>query len=157
MLYSMVMSLWTRLSLVKCRWFFLCFKEKTAYEMRISDWSSDVCSSDLILHRRDFVLPHRPARVMRQKLVVQPQLRLARGIGRQKLGPRKIGLQEGVGQQQAAVGVAVEQMVAGRNPEIPHFRSRIRVTMSTSSPGASSSSTSMKRKAVAGSSWPSLG
>src|SRR3546814_10278772 len=26
------------------------FKQKTAYEMRISDWSSDVCSSDLILH-----------------------------------------------------------------------------------------------------------
>src|SRR3546814_4571920 len=25
-----------------------CFKQKTAYEMRISDWSSDVCSSDLL-------------------------------------------------------------------------------------------------------------
>src|SRR3546814_16269389 len=29
-----------------CVFFF--FKQKTAYEMRISDWSSDVCSSDLI-------------------------------------------------------------------------------------------------------------
>src|SRR3546814_16030165 len=28
-----------------------CFKQKTAYEMRISDWSSDVCSSDLPLKR----------------------------------------------------------------------------------------------------------
>src|SRR3546814_2594039 len=27
--------------------FLFCFKQKTAYEMRISDWSSDVCSSDL--------------------------------------------------------------------------------------------------------------
>src|SRR3546814_6292385 len=27
--------------------FFFVFKQKTAYEMRISDWSSDVCSSDL--------------------------------------------------------------------------------------------------------------
>src|SRR3546814_6011183 len=27
---------------------FFCFKQKTAYELRISDWSSDVCSSDLI-------------------------------------------------------------------------------------------------------------
>src|SRR3546814_2117497 len=27
--------------------FFCFFKQKTAYEMRISDWSSDVCSSDL--------------------------------------------------------------------------------------------------------------
>src|SRR3546814_9878803 len=27
---------------------FFVFKQKTAYEMRISDWSSDVCSSDLL-------------------------------------------------------------------------------------------------------------
>src|SRR3546814_4562656 len=32
---------------VDCRFFF--FKQKTAYEMRISDWSSDVCSSDLVV------------------------------------------------------------------------------------------------------------
>src|SRR3546814_1506009 len=31
--------------------FLFFFKQKTAYEMRISDWSSDVCSSDLITHR----------------------------------------------------------------------------------------------------------
>src|SRR3546814_8030979 len=42
-----------------CEFYFLCllllgvflfffFKQKTAYEMRISDWSSDVCSSDLV-------------------------------------------------------------------------------------------------------------
>src|SRR3546814_6927635 len=34
------------LSLCYCVFFF--FKQKTAYEMRISDWSSDVCSSDLV-------------------------------------------------------------------------------------------------------------
>src|SRR3546814_8380274 len=39
--------------IVSC-WYFLLllfffFKQKTAYEMRISDWSSDVCSSDLRL------------------------------------------------------------------------------------------------------------
>src|SRR3546814_1857153 len=28
--------------------YFFFFKQKTAYEMRISDWSSDVCSSDLV-------------------------------------------------------------------------------------------------------------
>src|SRR3546814_16610922 len=35
--------------------FIFFFKQKTAYEMRISDWSSDVCSSDLLLPyaRRD--------------------------------------------------------------------------------------------------------
>src|SRR3546814_2329255 len=31
-----------------CLIVFFFFKQKTAYEMRISDWSSDVCSSDLI-------------------------------------------------------------------------------------------------------------
>src|SRR3546814_4420338 len=31
--------------------FFFFFKQKTAYEMRISDWSSDVCSSDLEIAR----------------------------------------------------------------------------------------------------------
>src|SRR3546814_8718162 len=41
---------------------FFFFKQKTAYEMRISDWSSDVCSSDL--RRGDYlgatvqVIPH---------------------------------------------------------------------------------------------------
>src|SRR3546814_2602755 len=30
-----------------CHILFFFFKQKTAYEMRISDWSSDVCSSDL--------------------------------------------------------------------------------------------------------------
>src|SRR3546814_13521333 len=34
-----------------CMFFF--FKQKTAYEMRISDWSSDVCSSDLGAAPRD--------------------------------------------------------------------------------------------------------
>src|SRR3546814_5430029 len=34
-----------------CTFFF--FKQKTAYEMRISDWSSDVCSSDLFLPGQD--------------------------------------------------------------------------------------------------------
>src|SRR3546814_5946057 len=32
--------------------FFVFFKQKTAYEMRISDWSSDVCSSDLFKPKR---------------------------------------------------------------------------------------------------------
>src|SRR3546814_12882654 len=42
-----------------CRWswFSFCFfKQKTAYEMRISDWSSDVCSSDLTMKRTTILL-----------------------------------------------------------------------------------------------------
>src|SRR3546814_9445919 len=34
---------------------FFFFKQKTAYEMRISDWSSDVCSSDLVWTSREGV------------------------------------------------------------------------------------------------------
>src|SRR3546814_5586597 len=48
---------------------FFFFKQKTAYEMRISDWSSDVCSSDLAL------MPIAPA------LVVQACQLLARSAG----------------------------------------------------------------------------
>src|SRR3546814_2180752 len=32
--------------------YFFFFKQKTAYEVRISDWSSDVCSSDLVVGQR---------------------------------------------------------------------------------------------------------
>src|SRR3546814_1103016 len=35
-----------------CIFCFFFFKQKTAYEMRISDWSSDVCSSDLHKHHQ---------------------------------------------------------------------------------------------------------
>src|SRR3546814_4071813 len=35
------------ISYIFCSSVFFFFKQKTAYEMRISDWSSDVCSSDL--------------------------------------------------------------------------------------------------------------
>src|SRR3546814_6677708 len=35
------------------------FKQKTAYEMRISDWSSDVCSSDLVFDGTEFERGHR--------------------------------------------------------------------------------------------------
>src|SRR3546814_3840328 len=40
---------------------FFFFKQKTAYEMRISDWSSDVCSSDLVAIARRSVETHGPA------------------------------------------------------------------------------------------------
>src|SRR3546814_4190691 len=35
--------------------FFVFVKQKTAYEMRISDWSSDVCSSDLQTNTPEFI------------------------------------------------------------------------------------------------------
>src|SRR3546814_13033367 len=51
-----VLRVW---SLVVIQLFFF-FKQKTAYEMRISDWSSDVCSSDLCRRRRRLGLTGEP-------------------------------------------------------------------------------------------------
>src|SRR3546814_3117805 len=52
------------------------FKHKTAYDMRISDWSSDVCSSDLLAGMRsdgDFVqTDHVRNRVLRKFAQVDP-------------------------------------------------------------------------------------
>src|SRR3546814_10642557 len=39
-----------------CLFFIFFFKQKTAYEMRSSDWSSDVCSSDLLERARALAL-----------------------------------------------------------------------------------------------------
>src|SRR3546814_4809359 len=47
------MSLFVQLVCI-CVFFF--FKQKTAYEMRISDWSSDVCSSDLMMIAAPFAV-----------------------------------------------------------------------------------------------------
>src|SRR3546814_6253980 len=49
-----------------CICLFFFFKQKTAYEMRISDWSSDVCSSDLL---------------QGQRLALEPALHLGPGFG----------------------------------------------------------------------------
>src|SRR3546814_7205651 len=47
----------------ECRDFVFC-KQNTAYEMRISDWSSDVCSSDLVdQHKLDGVTFYRTVKV----------------------------------------------------------------------------------------------
>src|SRR3546814_3822081 len=48
---------------------FFFFKQKTAYEMRISDWSSDVCSSDLFAKRAGIQLNHIPYKGGAQALV----------------------------------------------------------------------------------------
>src|SRR3546814_9028290 len=59
--------------IVICCLFF--FKQKTAYEMRISDWSSDVCSSDLEESLGPIAQEHLEEPMIR--LAVPPMLRLA--------------------------------------------------------------------------------
>src|SRR3546814_10452168 len=57
--------------------YFFFFKQKTAYEMRISDWSSDVCSSDLVDGDQlalDVEMPEGPAVARRRALQVGADL-----------------------------------------------------------------------------------
>src|SRR3546814_5051618 len=67
-----------------CVFFF--FKQKTAYEMRISDWSSDVCSSDLAC-------------------TVFPETRIAEpGEAVETDGPEQVGEREAVAEQPRSGG-----------------------------------------------------
>src|SRR3546814_3572263 len=63
----------------------LVVKQKTAYEMRISDWSADVCSSDLqgraLRCGRDAALRHR---LGRRRLGARPRGRAARDADRSR-------------------------------------------------------------------------
>src|SRR3546814_6988272 len=69
-----------RLSLIVLIFIFF-FKQKTAYEMRISDWSSDVCSSDLLdalsVRREDFLEAHKRVQpsAMREIMIQMPTVR----------------------------------------------------------------------------------
>src|SRR3546814_7974871 len=56
--------------------FFFFFKQKTAYDVRISDWSSDVCSSDLRIPRR---------RIPRRRI---PRRRIGEAVRRRALADR---------------------------------------------------------------------
>src|SRR3546814_11630051 len=64
-----------------CSCLFFFFKQKTAYEMRISDWSSDVCSSDLRLEGAGGRLGQGPA-LLRGALVEGDHGQGAEGGGR---------------------------------------------------------------------------
>src|SRR3546814_6041015 len=50
--------------------FFFFFKQKTAYEMRISDWSSDVCSSDLKQFDKSYSMTKSTLRININKRVI---------------------------------------------------------------------------------------
>src|SRR3546814_11044861 len=72
------------------------FKQKTAYEMRISDWSSDVCSSDLHdrrPRRRDRLGPDQDRRPgpLRPRREVQPAAAHRRRAGRRRRLRRPLG------------------------------------------------------------------
>src|SRR3546814_3870395 len=68
-----------------CIVFCFFFKQKTAYEMRISDWSSDVCSSDLFSHLGKTRLLHGRRDELRDPLTAPHFERLATQIGQDHL------------------------------------------------------------------------
>src|SRR3546814_18719640 len=61
-----------------CSVLIVCFKQKTAYEIRISDWSSDVCSSDLTLAHNALHGANRPHSVVHpvRHAIVVPEIEL---------------------------------------------------------------------------------
>src|SRR3546814_10009544 len=87
------------------QWLFMCFfffKQKTAYEMRISDWSSDVCSSDLArIHAQEVVAVQSRVHVdvqMRHLLgcsgtdrVPQAQTLVRKGLAYRRSEERRVG------------------------------------------------------------------
>src|SRR3546814_8988300 len=86
-----------------------CIKQKTAYEMRISDWSSDVCSSDLAVHRRRSADVDRidPAGIERD--VAAESGRLVIG---QVVGPSGVARVLPACRYRPVAGVALERAVA---------------------------------------------
>src|SRR3546814_4272028 len=77
MMFGVVFNCCSRWLSALCIIFFF-FKQKTAYEMRISDWSSDVCSSDLsaLLERLNSLLPQRAVSINEfnatKRLIINP-------------------------------------------------------------------------------------
>src|SRR3546814_489609 len=70
--------------------YFFFFKQKTAYEMRISDWSSDVCSSDLFYYEatmrtKALDLLTQLKRFIHARVIKSPQLQQTRFKGQQMI------------------------------------------------------------------------
>src|SRR3546814_870296 len=93
---------------------FFFFKQKTAYEMRISDWSSDVCSSDLGGLGRHFRRRHRLCRHLgdefRRHAGTALEIRLSGGA-----------LPDGRGVRLPVLALQEERVVVGGHKESRHF------------------------------------
>src|SRR3546814_4051134 len=73
------------------------FKQKTAYEMRISDWSSDVCSSDLQdLGALHLLHPGLERRALRQTVADRTAEFVVEVVGEQRPEGRRVALGERV-------------------------------------------------------------
>src|SRR3546814_2732968 len=78
---------------------FIVFTQKTAYEMRMSDWSSDVCSSDLVQIDELAEAP-----------MPEPRLRAQSQFDRH---PAQIGRQIDAGEEPAILRLLVDHLIDG--------------------------------------------
>src|SRR3546814_8112707 len=78
------------------------FKQKTAYDMRISDWSSDVCSSDLL--GSEFVLRRGRRELLQLQLQLVEQPCLAFGVRPVERASELLDLELEMGDQRRAAG-----------------------------------------------------
>src|SRR3546814_13847037 len=114
--------------------FFFFFKQKTAYEMRISDWSSDVCSSDLasggidVQHHimrfavlRDFV-----GEAAQAPIFSLGDFALIACVGDDNLRSARLYRRLGVVMQQNCAG-SLEALAEGESAEIGRASCRARV------------------------------
>src|SRR3546814_3412064 len=82
--------------------FFFFFKQKTAYEMRISDWSSDVCSSDL---REDADSGRIKARLLqRARIIFREDSAAVDAVMGQVISTQVLGTQAGARSEERRVG-----------------------------------------------------
>src|SRR3546814_6926367 len=93
-----------------CVLFFFFFKQKTAYEMRISDWSSDVCSSDLGRDPGQIGLLHRLAAEQADRTGAEAL------HGESEVGERRMIAERHAGKAQGAdVDLLVQPAISGGN------------------------------------------
>src|SRR3546814_2268026 len=80
-----------RLVVLSCLWCFFFFKQKTAYELRISDWSSDVCSSDLRLNALSLIFVDHAGQHLAEMRMLGTGMDVLPAIGLQERGPDGFG------------------------------------------------------------------
>src|SRR3546814_4448508 len=88
--------------------FFFFFKQKTAYEVRISDWSSDVCSSDLAILAHSLSIPGR--RLPKGRVLDCDDLAAVRHAGLEALTVARLDTDD-IGENDVAMAIA--QRLAG--------------------------------------------
>src|SRR3546814_6978074 len=95
-------------------YYFFFVKQKTAYEMRISDWSSDVCSSDLLPSDRFLFAGFLPNKAKARADTIAEFAGLRASLVFYESGPRLAAtlaaLAEGPGNRQAAVAREITKL-----------------------------------------------